>query len=423
MNLNQLKARIATVRKSGNGNSIGVGDGAYLQVRGANLSWTFRFRFNDEPRVMGMGAYDTLSMTAARKKARGYRKQVNDDIDPLAARDDARGAAKAKAKASVTLAYAINRFLAPATKQDPDAGDALAGFSSTKHRRQWRATLESDALKELRKMPCSAIETTDIARALRPIWDKRKTARRLLGRIERVLNFARVNGWRKGSNPATYKEARELLPKDKPPTVGHAALAYERMPQFMARLRARSGNAARCLELIILTAGRRNEIHGMKWSEYDPVKKTLSVPASRMKRRRQHVVPLSQRAIDILKSLPNNGALVFEGEKEGRPFGASAMTTLLQSFHKVAKVVNEVTDETTLERITIHGFRSSFSGWAAESNQHFEAKEHALAHRKEGVAGIYEKVTHLARRTHIMQAWADFCEHGAADNVRQIREA
>ena len=262
----------------------------------------------------------------------------------------------------------------------------------------------------LRAKPVDAIETADVLTVLQPIWQtKPETASRVRGRIERILNAAKAKGYRSGENPAAWRgHLDNLLPKQSRLSRGHhAAMPYAKLPAFVAQLRARDAMAARALEFTILTAARSGEVRGAVWSEIDLGAKVWTIPPERMKAARQHSVPLSARAIDILRevSRARNSDFVFPGQLAGKPLSALALERLLIRIG--------IED-------TVHGFRSTFRDWCGEET-HFarELAEHALAHAMGDKAEqSYRRGNALEKRRALMEAWSTFCDQRpAASNV------
>ena len=249
---------------------------------------------------------------------------------------------------------------------------------------------------------------------LTPIWQaKAETASRLRGRIEKVLDAAKAKGYREGENPARWRgHLDHLLPKRSKLTRGHhAAMPYDHVAAFVARLRERDSLAARALELTILTAARSGEVFGMRWSEVDFDKKVWILPADRMKAGREHRVPLPERAVAILKQLVEirTGDFVFPGQRKERPLSKKAMELVLKRIK--------------IENATVHGFRSSFRDWCGNET-HFprEVVETALAHAiGSEVERAYRRSDALEKRRELMQAWANYCDPTRTAKVLQLR--
>ncbi|MDX8445330.1 tyrosine-type recombinase/integrase [Mesorhizobium captivum] len=394
----------------------GDGAGLFLQVEeeGGSRSWLFMWKRDGRRSVIGLGGYPDTSLALAREKAEACRNALARGEDPrLALRME---------QAEPTFGEAVGAFLDE---------DREASWRNEKHRAQWRMTLlgpaeqkgkrrrAPDYCRHLRPMKVSEIGTEDVLAVLKPVWRaKPETASRLRGRIERVLAFAKGQGWRSGENPAQWKNHLDaLLPKpEKLKARGHhRALPFQGMPGFYARLRQRKAPSARALEFAILTAARSGEVLGARWSEIDLAEKVWSVPASRMKAGRAHEVPLVLRAIEILTDMAElrreDDEYVFPGQKPKRPLSQKAVDNLLERMK--AK-------ETT----TVHGFRSSFRDWAGDAtNFPRELAEAALAHVVGDKAEqAYRRGTALERRRKLMTAWAGFLASGATADVIPLAE-
>ena len=285
--------------------------------------------------------------------------------------------------------------------------------SAEKHKAQWKSTLGTYAAP-LHIKAVDAIGTDDVLAVLEPIWtDKAETASRLRGRIEKVLDAAKAKGFRDGENPARWRgHLDHLLPRrSKLARPHHPAMAYENVPAFVGNLREREGTAALALEFCILTAARSGEVLGLRWPEIDFGRAVWTVPAARMKSGREHRVPLSGRAIAILRGLAasNQGEFAFAGRRLNKPLSSMAMEMILRRMN--------VTDA------TVHGFRSSFRDWAGNvSTFPREIIETALSHVVGDQAEqAYRRSDALEKRRNLMEAWASYCE-GTADNVVQLKQ-
>jgi integrase len=298
-----------------------------------------------------------------------------------------------------------------------------AGWRNAKHRQQWRNTLTTYVYPTLGELPVSAIDTGLVVEVLDPIWtDKPETASRVRGRIEAVLDAATVRGFRQGPNPAQWKgtlahvlPARARVRK----VAHHAALPFEDMPGFLASLRSRAGMAARALEFAALTAARTGEVLGARWGEIDLTTKVWTVPADRMKAGREHRVPLSDPVIDLLEKVrplaltadgkADPAAPVFPGPRRALPMSNMTMLMLLRRMKR--------------DDLTAHGFRSTFSDWAAERTAYpREVVEMALAHAiGNKVEAAYRRGDLFEKRRNLMEAWATFCEAPPAGEVVSLR--
>jgi integrase len=380
--------QIATLNTKGR---YGDGGGLWLQVSGAGKSWLFRYMRNGRAHAMGLGPYPEISLADARDRAFAARRLIKrDGIDPLEQRQTARAAAKAAAVHRLTFRECAKAYLATNSK-----------WRNAKHAAQWRTTLETYAYPVLGPVPVAEVDTAAVLRVLEPIWwTKTETASRIRGRIEKVLAWATVKGHRSGDNPARWTgQLKEALPAraEIAPVNHHGALPYADVPAFMAELARRAGMGARCLEFTILTAARSGEAIGARWSEIDLAARTWTIPAERMKAGRSHVVPLSDRVLELLGMLPRSSELLFGGARAGRPICDVAMTMVLRRMGR--------------RDITVHGFRSTFRDWAAERTDHQNhVVEMALAHRiGDKVEAAYRRGKLLTKRRKLMIAWAAWC--------------
>lgn len=345
--------------------------------------WVLRYTWRGKAKEMGLGSVGSVPLADARQKASDARKLVAQGINPIEARKRDRGI-----PAFAEMADEVREALS-------------AGFRNDKHKAQWKSTLATYAAP-LNAMPVDSITTDDILAALKPIWTtKPETASRVRGRIEKVLDAAKAKGFRTGENPARWRgHLDHLLPRPLKLTRGHhAALPYEEIAAFITKLKQREALAAIALELCILTAARSGEILGMRWSEVDLDKAIWTVPGARMKAGREHRVPLSSRAMSILKELQpvSEGEFVFTGRDRNKPLSAMAMEMVLRRMK--------------IENATVHGFRSSFRDWAGNvSSFPREVTETALAHViGDKAEQAYRRGDALEKRRKLMEAWANYC--------------
>ncbi len=392
----------ATVRTAKPGR-YGDGGGLYLLVRGPEARfWLFRYTMpGAKLREMGLGKAGgpgAVSLAEARDKAAELRRLVKAGTDPLDHREAAEAAAKARQAARArakTFGQAADLFLAAHE----------AGWRNPKHRAQWAMTLRAYAGPHLGALPVTEVETAQVVALLRPLWhEKPETASRLRGRIEAVLDFAAAHGWREGANPARWRgHLDKLFPRRGKvrPVEHHAALPWPDLPGFAAALRARDGAAARALEFCILTAARSGEVLGARWPEIDLEGTVWTVPTERMKAGREHRVPLTPAAVSLLRGLlplrAAEDALVFPGQRDGRPLSVMAMAMVLRRMDR--------------SELTVHGFRSTFRDWAGETTAHpREVVEAALAHRLgDRVEQAYARGDLFTKRRRLMEDWAAFC--------------
>ena len=378
------------------------GGNLYLQVavNGDSVarSWIFRFAIDGKRREMGLGAVHTFGLKDARAKAAELRKLVYEGRDPIAERDAQRAA------------------LAAASAKRRTFDECVASYSrahspkwSAKHAYQWGSAMTRFASPVLGKLPVDIIDVSFVVRVLEPIWHERpEVASRLRGAIESVLAWATVRQFRSGDNPARWtNHLEELLPSRREilPVEHFAALAYRDVPGLIAKLRERSGIVGRALEFLILTASRSGEVLGARWDEIGLAERVWTVPAERMKSRREHRVPLCDRALAILNEMKlyRRNGFVFPSERREN-LGESPMRELLKRLGYKA---------------TIHGMRSTFRDWAGEqTNFAREVCEAALAHAiGNKVEQAYRRGDALEKRRRLMEAWADFCSRPVAQGA------
>ena len=364
------------------------GGGLYLRVRPSARSWFYIGTLNGKRIELGLGSVLDVSLAKAREKAAEARVSILDGKNPRLERR------KAEVEQNPD-----NLFGAFAMKLVDDIED---GFKNPKHRQQWRNTLQTYA-RPLFDLPLSGVTTEDVLSVLQPIWlTKPETASRLRGRIERVLDAAKVKGLWSGENPARGRGHLDLLlPKrSKAEVKHHAALPFVEIAAFMVKLSERPAIAARALEFAILTAARSGETRGMTWAELNLENKLWTVPGIRMKAGATHQVPLSDAAVAIVKGLKSKTTkpddFVFKAPRGGA-FSDMALSQLLKRMGR--------------PDITVHGFRSTFRDWAGETTQFGrEEVEMALAHTLgSSVERAYRRGRALEKRRELMAAWADYC--------------
>ncbi|MFM0160767.1 tyrosine-type recombinase/integrase [Paraburkholderia sediminicola] len=369
------------------------GGGLYLQITSVGVkSWLFRYMRAGKARGMGLGPLHTIGLADARARALDCRRLLLDGIDPIDARNAER-AAKGVAEADeITFQHCADKYIEA----------HRSGWKNVKHAEQWTNTLTTYAYPVFDSLSVAAIDTMRVMKVLEPIWTtKTETASRLRGRIESVLDWATVRGYRIGENPARLKGHLDtLLPKRSrvQKVTHHPALPYADLPAFTKTLRSQDGTAARALEFLILTAARTNEVIGSTWSEFNLDEGVWTIPAERMKMRKQHRVPLSTRAVALIKAQQEvmRGEYVFPGARDKKPLSNMAMLQLLERMKR--------------DDITVHGFRSTFRDWAGETTHYpREVCEAALAHGiKDKAEAAYARGDLFVKRAALMQDWADF---------------
>lgn len=390
--LNKLSARtVASLTQAGRHSD---GGGLYAFISDASgvvrRRWIYRYVWRGSIKEMGLGSLAEISLKDAREQRDRWRRELNAGRNPIDVRDEENKAPQG----SVTFGACADDFLEAKSSE----------WRNEKHRAQWKMTLDRYALP-LRGLAVEAVDTEAILACLQPLWkEKPETASRLRGRIETVLDSARAKGLipRNEANPARWRgHLDKLLPKRQKLTRGHhAAMPYAQVPSFVVKLREREATAALALEFAILTAARSGEVLGAEWDEFDLDAAIWTVPAKRMKAGRSHRVPLSARAIEMLKVLraSKTGKLVFEGTKKDHPLSSMSMEMVLRRMK--------------IDGVTVHGFRSSFRDWCGEATAFpREIAEAALAHViGDKAEQAYRRGDALEKRRALMDAWANFCD-------------
>jgi integrase len=395
--LHRLTAReVATLKATGR---HADGGGLYLRITSAGArSWVFMAANAGKRVEIGLGAAATVTLVAARRLATEMREAISQGVDPRAVLSPAQPTQSVQVP---TFGEFAETYISSVEE----------GWKNPVHRQQWRSSLRDHA-GLLRNVPIDQISTDHVLEALKPIWlTKAETAKRVRGRIEKVLDAAKARELRPrdSMNPATLRgHLALLLPSQAKVARGHhAALPWKEAPQFMAQLREQSALAARCLEFVILTAARSGEALGATWAEFDLVNGVWTVPAVRMKAGVEHVVPLSTTALAVLSALrPAECAssdLVFAVDGAARSNMAMAM--LLRRMDRSG--------------VTTHGFRSTFRDWAGDATEHpRELIEQALAHTITNKAErAYRRGTAIDRRRQVMEDWARFLNGPASGPI------
>ena len=372
--------------------AVGGVAGLSLQVtKTGSRSWILRVIVGSKRRDIGLGGYPDVSLKQARELARDSRLKIRKGIDPVEERRAAKAQLIATQISQITFDEAVKIFLALKNHE----------FKNKKHAALWESTLRTYASPTIGTLPVSEIDLPHIRQILEPIWmEKTETAKRLRGRIENVLNWATVNKYRTGENPARWKgHLDNVLPKPSKVTKvkHHKALPREELGLFIKNLKQREGVAAKALEFLILTAARSGEVRGATWSEIDLESGLWIIPAERMKAEKEHQVPLSKEAIKLLKALPTikNNEHLFPAPRGGA-LSDMALLTVMRRMDVPA---------------VPHGFRSTFRDWCAEETSFpHNVAEMALAHTiGNKVEAAYRRGDLLAKRTLLMQQWAKYC--------------
>ncbi|WP_095203209.1 tyrosine-type recombinase/integrase [Mesorhizobium carmichaelinearum] len=412
--INNLSA--AEVSKKKEPGMYADGGGLYLQVAkrtsktaadgDVTKSWIFRFMLAGKARYMGLGDVNTFSLKEARDRARAARQKVTDGIDPIEVRKETKASLRADDAKRITFKEASTRYIAA----------HKAGWKNEKHSEQWKNTLETYAGPIIGDLPIAKVDDGHISQILDPIWaTKNETATRVRGRVESILDWARVKGFRpkNSDNPARWRghlDKTYPAPSKVKKVEHQPALPYAELPAFMGNIRGLDFVSAKALAFCIMTVSRTQAVTGATWSEIDMVAKIWTIPGSRKGTKlndegRIHRVPLSDRAIEILKSLPREegNPHLFIGGKKGSGLSTAAMAELLKNYDLPSDVPGR--------QPVVHGFRSTFRDWAAErSNFPREIAEAALAHVvKDKTEAAYQRGDLLEKRRRLMTAWAQYC--------------
>jgi integrase len=391
------------VKHAGEGRH-GDGRGLYLQVIGGSKIWTVRYQLRGRRRWLSLGSVEFVTLAQARERAFELRRKLKDQgIDPLEQRRAGLTAARiAGLKGAPTFAEVAAQYV------EQRSVEWREGKAREKTRAEWLSSMSRYAFPIIGDLPVAAIDAPLVLRVFDPIWTaKPHAAQRLRERTELILEFARARGWREGDNPARWRELQHSLPKPEKftHTRHHPALPYAELPALMGELRALPGvAAARALEFTILTAARTSEALLATWGEVDLDSRVWTVPAERMKGGKkggkEHRVPLSDRALEILRELPRGGpdGPVFPGKAKGGFLNQDAMADVLAKLR-------------SKEVATVHGFRSAFRDWVSECTSHpSEVVEMALAHAiASAVESAYRRGDLFEKRARLMADWERFC--------------
>lgn len=371
--------------------SVGGVPGLSLQISATGArSWILRVKVGSKRRDMGLGAYPAVTLAQAHQKAREAREAIEQGNDPILTRERAQSQLRAAQASAITFRQAAAKFIEAKS----------AEWRNPKHKAQWAATLETYAYPTIGNLDVKDVADNHIHKILEPIWTtKTETATRVRGRIENVLDWATAKKYRSGENPARWRGHLDKMfstPKKTTAVVHHEAIPVDDAPAFFAALRERNGTAARALEFLTLTATRSGEVRGATWSEFDLEKGLWTIPASRMKAKKEHRVPLTESAIRILREQPHlEGCdLVFPSPR-GVRFSDMAITQVMRRMELTA---------------VPHGLRSTFRDWTAEKTSFpRDLAEKALAHTlTNAVEAAYQRGDMFEKRRRMMDAWAKF---------------
>lgn len=370
---------------------VGGVDGLGLRVsHGGARSWILRAAIGGKRCDIGLGPYPEIPLAKARDVATTYRQQIRDGINPIASKQEAKAALRLERANFITFQQAAEQYIAAHE----------SSWKNAKHIYQWKATLEQYAYPQVGNLHVKDIALGHIMKILEPIWaTKTETASRLRGRLEAILDWARVRGHRTGDNPARWKgnlDSQLPAPGKVTKVQHHKAIDCQALPEFWKELASVQGASGPAMAFLILTAARSGEVRGATWEEIDLERKVWTIPAGRMKKEKEHRIPLPPEAVSILEAIgavPHRQGLIFTNN--GKPLSDMALTMQLRRMGK---------------DFTVHGFRSTFRDWAGETtNFPREVIEHALAHQlKDKTEAAYARGDLFTKRTKLMEAWARF---------------
>jgi integrase len=398
---------------------FGEPSGLYIQLTPAGAkSWLLRVTTGLQPhsakpgvltqvrREFGLGSYPAVSLQAAREKAIGYLGKISNGVDP-----------KAERRAAVSAAMAAQAKLKTFSECEKDAIKAKApGYKNeVRSKAEWRTRMDLHVLPVIGQRIITDLTVEDVASVLEPMWrTKYPTAKKLLHDIAAVFRYAKAKKLYVGENPANKEALEPLLGRTSHKRRHFPSLPYQRVAEFLTELRTHPGDSALALEFAILTAGRSDEVRSATWSEFDLKKKLWTIPGSRMKRGRDHRVPLSDRALEILREQPRNGRTYPFANRRGEPLTDAALSALVKRMHATSIKNGGIgfPDPVYNEVAVPHGFRSSFKDWARNLTKYAdEVSEIALAHvNSDSTRAAYARDELLGPRKTLMQEWADYCK-------------
>jgi integrase len=399
--------------------AVGGVDGLLLQITpGGGRSWLLRCVVGDRRRHIGLGGFPDVTLAGARERAREAREQIRNGIDPIEEKKATRAKLIAAHKRGLTFSEATEKYLV----------GKLAEFSSEKHKKQTRSNLERYAVSEIGEMLVNDIQLSDVLRVLEPIWLKTNTtAKALREHVEGVLNWSTVSGHRQGDNPARWKGNLDAIlprPSKVSKKVHHPAIALDDAAAWFADIQSHDGFEWRALEFAALTAGRSGEVRGACWNEIDMDKALWIIPAERMKRRKEHRVPLQREALKLLNKLDRMHGVefVFPAPRGGKMYD-KALSDAMKEIH--AENPGQYLDRQSGLPAVLHGCRSTFRDWGAERTEYpRELVEIQLAHSVGSeVERAYRRGDQFEKRRGMMSAWGRFLRGEAGAKVVKMERA
>lgn len=410
---------LSVAKIKGNGrHAVGGVDGLHLRIVNGSRAWILRVvvgqRFDENGkqqlhrRDIGLGSYPEVSLAEARAKAHEMKAQIRNGNDPIQQKQDQLQALRIQKLRNRTFRECAQIVITNKSRE----------LKNQKHIAQWSTTLETYIYPTLGDISIGTITKVDIAEVLRPIWiEKNETAKRIRGRIETIFDYAKAMEYFEGDNPAEWKGNLEpILGNLKQVSRPHPSLPYDQIYTFVQHLRQKDGISPKALEFAILTACRSGEIFGATWQEIDLKNKVWTIPKERMKAEKEHRVPLSEPAIELLKSIQTEiepQSYIFPAPRTGSMLSDMSLTTLIKRMHEQKLKENGLgyIDPKQNRVITTHGFRSTFRDWSADKTDYpREVCEHVLAHKlPDEVEAAYLRGTYLEKRKKLMSDWAKFC--------------
>ena len=406
--------------------AVGGVAGLLLQVRkpaneGAQMprSWILRIKVGDQRQPIGLGSYPQVSLAAAREQAAKLVLEAKQGVNLKAK--------KRALRSSLLSAAAKNKTFKECAQAYMDAHSS--DYTSDKHRKQWPATLVTYAYPIIGNMLVSDIVMRDVRNVLEQetvvdvntkgkLWYvKTETAKRLLGRIKTVLDYATVNEFRSGNNPAQWTghlSTQLPSPKRLQKKEHHPAVPYPQVGDFMSKLRTNPSLSAKALEFLILTAVRSGSVRQAEWEEVDLDKALWTIPAEHTKARQEHRVPLPPQAIQLLKSIPKlAGSNLIFPSRTGKALSDMAFSQLMRGMRERG--------ELTVEAVP-HGFRSTFRDWAAEQTAYpDEIRKAASGHTVgDAIKEAYQRTDLLDKRRKLMNEWGKFLDQAGATAANKI---
>ena len=409
---------VAKIKENGR-HAVGGVDGLHLRIVNDSRAWVLRVvvgqRFDENGkqqvhrRDIGLGSYPEVSLAEARAKAQEMKAQIRNGIDPIQQKQEKLQALRIQKLRDRTFNECAKIVIANKSRE----------LKNQKHIAQWSTTLENYIYPSLGDRVIGSITKVDIAKVLEPIWaEKNETAKRLRGRIETIFDYAKAMEYFEGDNPAEWKGNLEpILGNLKQVSRPHPSLPYDQIATFIQHLRQKDGISPKALEFAILTACRSGEIFGATWQEIDFESKVWIIPKERMKAEKEHRVPLSEPAIELLKSIQvhtESQGYIFPAPRGGGMLSDMSLTALIKRMHEQKLKENGLgyIDPKQNRVITTHGFRSTFRDWSADKTDYpREVCEHVLAHKlPDEVEAAYLRGAYLEKRKSLMTDWAEYCD-------------